>query len=140
MASKPINLILDWDGTVTAKDTMFAYGKVADIRDARLNREQNGTTMFEGFGKAWMVDYSKHEQMYCPKAQERKEVAEESAWLKSLASVETSSAERVESSGFFAGVTHSDISRSKGTARRWRCYLASRLARPISKSPGWQLS
>lgn len=110
MAPRPINLILDWDGTITAKDTMFAYGKVADIRDVRLNREQNGSRMFEGFGTAWMDDYSKHEHSYSPKAQERKEVAQESAWLKSLSSVETSSAERVEKSGFFAGVTHSDIS------------------------------
>jgi hypothetical protein len=110
MTPKPINLILDWDGTITVKDTMFAYGKVADIRDARLNREQNGSKVFQGFGKAWMDDYSKHEQVYRPKAHERKEVAQESAWLKSLSSVESSSAERVEGSGFFTGVTHSDIS------------------------------
>jgi hypothetical protein len=110
MTFKAINLVLDWDGTITVKDTMFAYGKIADIRDARLNREQNGSKLFQGFGKAWMDDYSKHEQVYSPKAHERKEVAQESAWLKSLSSVESSSAGRVESSGFFAGVTHSDIS------------------------------
>ena len=110
MAPKPINLVLDWDGTITAKDTMFAYGKIADIRDARLNRKQNGSKLFEGFGKAWMDDYSKHEQAYRPMAHERKEVVQESAWLRSLSSVESNSAERVESSGFFAGVTHNDIS------------------------------
>jgi len=110
MASKPINLVLDWDGTITAKDTMFAHGKMADIRDARLNREQNGSKLFEGFGKAWMDDYSKHEQAYRPNAHERKEVVQEIAWLKSLSSVESNSAERVESSGFFTGVTHNDIS------------------------------
>jgi hypothetical protein len=110
MASKPINLILDWDGTITTKDTMFAYGKIADIRDARLKQEQNGSKSFEGFGKAWMDDYSKHEKSYRPEAHERKEIAQESAWLKSLSSVESSSAERVEKSGFFAGVTHGDIS------------------------------
>jgi len=110
MTPKPINLILDWDGTITMKDTMFAYGKIADIRDARLKREQNGSKMFEGFGKAWMDNYSKHEQAYSPKARERNEVAQESAWLKSLSSVESSSAERVEGSGFFTGVTYSDIS------------------------------
>lgn len=110
MVPKPINLILDWDGTITAKDTMFAYGKVADIRDVRLNREQNGSRMFEGFGKAWMDDYSTHEQAYSPKAHERTEIAQESAWLRSLSSVESSSTERVEKSQFFAGVTHSDVS------------------------------
>ena len=110
MVPTPINLILDWDGTITAKDTMFAYGKIADIRDARLDREQNGSKMFEGFGKAWIEDYSRHEQSYRPTAHEREEVVQESAWLRSLSSVESNSAERVESSGFFTGVTHNDIS------------------------------
>jgi hypothetical protein len=129
MTSKPINLVLDWDGTITTKDTMFAYGKIADIRDARLGREQNGSKMFQGFGKAWMDDYSKHEQAYRPTAHERKEVAEESAWLKSLSSVESSSAERVESSGFFTGVTHSDIS----TAAKEILKDGA-----VSLRPGWQ--
>jgi hypothetical protein len=110
MASKPVNLILDWDGTITAKDTMFAYGKIADTRDVRLNQECRGSKMFEGFGKAWMNDYSRHEEAYRPKASERTNIAQESAWLESLSSVETSSAERVERSGFFTGVTHSDVS------------------------------
>ncbi|GAB7334572.1 hypothetical protein MBLNU13_g06551t1 [Cladosporium sp. NU13] len=129
MASKPINLILDWDGTITAKDTMFAYGKIADIRDARLNREQHGSTIFEGFGKAWMNDYSKHEQAYRPKAHDRKEVVQESAWLRSLSSVESNSASRVESSGFFTGVTHNDIS----IAARELLETGA-----LSLRPGWQ--
>ena len=129
MAPKPINLILDWDGTITSKDTMFAYGKIADIRDARLNREQTGSKMFEGFSKAWMDDYSKHERAYKPKADERKDVVQESAWLRSLSSVETSSAEHVESSGFFAEVTHHDIS----TAARELLETGA-----FSLRPGWQ--
>lgn len=129
MAPKPINLVLDWDGTITAKDTMFAYGKVADIRDARLNREQNGSRMFEDFGKAWMDDYSAHEKSYSPKAHEREEVVQESAWLKSLSSVESSSAERVEKSRFFAGVTNDDVSTAaKGLLRDGAVALRS----------GWQ--
>lgn len=109
MASKPVNLILDWDGTITLKDTMFAYGKVADVRDVRLNREPNGSKSFVRFGEAWMDDFSAHERTYSPTSRERKYVAEESAWLKSLSIVETRSAERVEKSGFFVGVTHNDI-------------------------------
>jgi hypothetical protein len=110
MAPRPINLVLDWDGTITTKDTMFAYGKVADIRDGRLGRNPTGTATFNGFGKAWMDDYTKHEQNYTPKAENRRHPSQESAWLKSLSAVETSSAERVESSGFFAGVTLEDVS------------------------------
>jgi hypothetical protein len=105
-----MNLILDWDGTITVKDTMFAYGKIADTRDARLHRELNESKMFEGFGRAWMDDYSSHEEAYSPKSHERIQVAQESAWLKSLSVVETCSAERVENTNFFTGVTHNDIS------------------------------
>jgi len=107
---KPINLVLDWDGTITTKDTMFAYGKVADIRDARLGKSPSGTASFKEFGKAWMDDYIVHERNYTPKAEDRRHPSQESAWLKSLSSVETSSAERVEGSGFFAGVTLQDVS------------------------------
>jgi hypothetical protein len=110
MALKPINLILDWDGTITVKDTMFAYGKIADTRDARLNRELNGSKLFAGFGKAWMDDYSAHEEAYSPKPHEREQVEQESAWLKSLSVVETRSVDRVEHTDFFSGVTHNDIS------------------------------
>jgi hypothetical protein len=110
MAPRPINLVLDWDGTITTKDTMFAYGKVADIRDARLGKTPIGTATFNAFGKAWMDDYTKHEQNYTPKAEDRRNPSQESAWLKSLSAVENSSAERVESSDFFAGVTLEDVS------------------------------
>ena len=110
MAPKPINLVLDWDGTITTKDTMFAYGKVADIRDARLGKNPTGNATFQGFGKAWMDDYTAHEKSYSPKAEDRRHPSQESAWLKSLSIVETSSAERVERSGFFVGVTLQDVS------------------------------
>lgn len=110
MAPKSINLVLDWDGTITTKDTMFAYGKVADIRDARLGKTPTGTATFKGFGNAWMDDYTVHEKYYTPKAEDRRQTSQESAWLKSLSVVEDSSAERVESSAFFAGVTLQDVS------------------------------
>lgn len=110
MSPKSINLVLDWDGTITMKDTMFAYGKVADIRDARLGKTPTGTAKFKEFGRAWMDDYTVHEQNYTPQTDDRRNPSQESAWLKSLSAVETSSAERVESSGFFSGVTLQDVS------------------------------
>jgi hypothetical protein len=110
MSPRPINLVLDWDGTITTKDTMFAYGKVADIRDTRMGKTPTGTASFKDFGKSWMDDYTEHERNYTPKAEDRRQPPQESAWLKSLSTVETSSAERVESSGFFEGVTLQDVS------------------------------
>lgn len=109
MAPKRINLILDWDGTITTKDTMFAYGKIADIRDVRLGKKPTGTESFGAFGQAWMDDYAAHEAAYTPKAGDRSQPAQESAWLKSLSAVEGKSAKRVEDSSFFAGVTRLDV-------------------------------
>lgn len=109
MAPKPINLILDWDGTITTKDTMFAYGKIADIRDVRLGKKPTGTESFGAFGQAWLDDYAAHEAAYTPKARDRSQPAQESAWLKSLSAVEGKSAKRVEDSSLFVGVTRSDV-------------------------------
>lgn len=88
---------------------MFAYGKIADIRDTRLGKKPTGTESFGAFGQAWMDDYAAHEAAYSLKAEDRKQSAQESAWLKSLSAVEGKSAKRVEESGFFAGVTRSDV-------------------------------
>lgn len=114
----PIHLMLDFDGTITNRDTMFAYGAIADARDVRLGRKPTGPETFKGFGTAWMDDYTVHEQNYLPKQQGRKDIREEIAWLSSLAKVETASAARVEESGFFRHVTKDDIQRASESLLR----------------------
>lgn len=114
----PIHLMLDFDGTITNRDTMFAYGAIADARDVRLGRKPTGSETFKGFGTAWMDDYTTHEQNYSPKQQDRKDIREEIAWLTSLAKVETASAARVEGSGFFRHVTKDDIQRASDSLLR----------------------
>lgn len=106
---RPIHLMLDFDGTITVKDTMFAYGTIADNRDIRLDRPPLGSDTFKKFGTAWMDDYTAHEQNYIPKPQDRKDIRQEIEWLTSLAKVETASAERVEMSEFFRHVIKDDI-------------------------------
>lgn len=126
---RPINLVLDWDGTITIKDTMLAFGTMAQNRDVRLGKKPTGTDMFAEFGKAWMDDYSKHEQSYIPKPVDRKTIAEESAWLKSLSDVEARSAERVERSGFFTGLNRDDVqSASKSLVHSGQ----------VALRPGWE--
>ncbi|KAJ9626568.1 hypothetical protein H2203_004201 [Taxawa tesnikishii (nom. ined.)] len=79
---RPIHLVLDWDGTLTRKDTLsIAYGE----------------------------DYIAHQAEYRPKAEERRTVREERTWLASLAPIENRSVRRVEDSGLFHGVTTEDV-------------------------------
>ncbi|KAM0721810.1 hypothetical protein Q7P37_002735 [Cladosporium fusiforme] len=109
---RPIHLMLDFDGTLTVKDTMLAYGSIVDNRDVRLGRPPTGTEPFKEFGAAWMHDYTTHEQAYSPKPQDRKDIKEEIAWLASLAKIETASVSRVEQSGFFRHVTKDDVQKA----------------------------
>lgn len=129
MAGKPINLVLDWDGTLTKKDTMFALGRMAVLRNERLGLPGDPQAAWEKFGKAYMDDYAAYESRYEPKARMRTDREAESAWLKSLQEVEVRSAARVQKHDFLRGVKREDIN------------VAARRAvetGKISLRPGWQ--
>lgn len=104
--------MLDFDGTITMKDTMLAYGTIADNRDVRLGRRPTGSETFKNFGTAWMDDYSAHGKDYSPKPEDRKDIMEEITWLASLAKIESASARRVEQSEFFRHVNRDDVQKA----------------------------
>nr|OQO30166.1 hypothetical protein B0A51_04554 [Rachicladosporium sp. CCFEE 5018] len=106
---EPIDLILDWDGTLTRKDTMFAMAGNARARDRRLGVVSSATESWTGFGQAYIDDYSTHKGQYRPLARERTDAEQESAWLRSLSHVEQKSVARVAQSGFFRGVKSADV-------------------------------
>jgi len=129
MAGKPINLVLDWDGTLTKTDTMFAMGRMADLRSKRLELPGDPLAAWDGFAKAYMEDYAAYEARYEPKARSRTDREAESAWLKRLEDVEVRSAARVQKHAFLRGVKREDIN------------LAARKSvetGEVSLRPGWQ--
>ncbi|KAF2725621.1 hypothetical protein K431DRAFT_280981 [Polychaeton citri CBS 116435] len=115
--SRPVRLYLDWDGTLTKRDTLAALAQIVAKRNSRLQRQglQNdrsntdpGTTM-AGFGSSWMDDFERHQRNYHPKSPERRTITAEREWLESLKAVESASVRRVEAAGFFSGCTLNDV-------------------------------
>lgn len=115
---RPIHLVLDWDGTLTRKDTLSIVGQIGYWHHRRdLEGKSLGSSGLEApslkpwnyFVKAYGEDYIAHQAEYRPKAEERRTVREERTWLASLAPIENRSVRRVEDSGLFHGVTTEDV-------------------------------
>ncbi|OJD32728.1 nuclease-like protein [Diplodia corticola] len=100
----PIHLVLDWDGTTTHKDTLHFLGKIC-ADHARSRSDGPATTTWDDIVKAYVDDLSSHASSYTPEKGQRTTIAEEKAWLASLATVDSLSVRRVEDSGLFKGVT-----------------------------------
>lgn len=98
---RPIHLILDWDGTLTRKDTLALVGQIA--YQFHQTNQNNPTSLppWSDFSAAWMNDYFHHASTYKPKTAARTTLDQERHWLASLAPIESRSVRRVEASGIF---------------------------------------
>jgi len=131
MAAKsrqPIRLILDWDGTLTEKDTLalvakVGYDKQAVDPDTGSNPEERQAKgqfilPWSEYGRLYMLDYSAHKDEYRPTSANRTTLEAERKWLKSLENVEGDSVSRVQASGIFKGVTTENIANGASSAIR----------------------
>lgn len=94
--------ILDFDGTITTKDTISTLAKFGIA-----SQKANGydlTAAWDEIVARYGEDYSKHITSYNPAKRERKTLAEEIAYCRSLKDVELRSFERVGKSGIFRGI------------------------------------
>ncbi|KAI4851124.1 hypothetical protein E4T44_02330 [Aureobasidium sp. EXF-8845] len=101
---RPIHLLLDWDGTLTRKDTLSLVGNIA----YRANPDKS-LPPWSHFVNGWMTDYTEHASRYEPTTSARTTLDQERQWLASLASIENKSVHRVESSGIFKHVKPSHV-------------------------------
>jgi hypothetical protein len=101
---RPIHLLLDWDGTLTRKDTLSLVGSVA----YQANPDKS-LPPWSHFVNGWMTDYTEHATRYEPITTARTTLDQERQWLASLASTENKSVRRVESSGIFKHVKASHV-------------------------------
>jgi len=124
---QPLHVILDWDGTLTEKDTLSLVAKVGyDKQKLDLEKGQSLDDASTGrfilpwseYGRLYMLDYSAHKDEYRPKAEQRTTLEAERKWLKSLLTVEDASARRVQQSELFHGVGTSDIAAGAESAIR----------------------
>lgn len=88
-------LLLDWDETLTQKDTL----SVISPPKAELDARNYSGPSFEWFSEQYMQDYTQHTEKYSSK--EIKSIAEQCRLLDSFQEVELRSNTRIEESGFF---------------------------------------
>ncbi|KAK8168372.1 hypothetical protein IWX90DRAFT_111447 [Phyllosticta citrichinensis] len=113
-APLPIHLILDWDGTLAAKDTLHFLGQISAEHAAKDVAPP--TSSWDDIVKAYVDDLDAHVQAYRPSSSERTTIAEETAWLASLEGVDLRSVKRVEDAGLFAGITADSVSQGAAKA------------------------
>jgi 2-hydroxy-3-keto-5-methylthiopentenyl-1-phosphate phosphatase len=101
--------ILDFDGTITTKDTISVVAKSAISFHLRNGKDMTAT--WEGIVKDYGRDYEAFVGEFRPVKEARKTVDEEVAFYRALRSVEERSFERVGRRGLFAGIGEVDWER-----------------------------
>jgi hypothetical protein len=104
-APPPI-FILDFDGTITTKDTISTLAQCAvSFQQSRAKDMQKD---WDYVVAAYSEDCSKHVESYKPSKGDRTTLKEELDWLRGLKAVEERSFSRVSNSGIFAGISQDD--------------------------------
>ncbi len=106
MSPIPTSCILDFDGTITTKDTISTLFDLALAH--QTSRGADFTTVLEDILSTYATDYSSHVEKYAPVKNERTTLAEEVAFYRSLKAVEHESFARVSGSGIFKGIGGED--------------------------------
>lgn len=125
-------LVLDWDGTITRRDTVGVLAEIGYQKRQTLVSQDQSLEMippWNYFVQAYMKDYSTHVSSYKPVKEDRLTVAEESAWLGSLQGIETASVERVNKAGIFKCLMKEDIDKTTMDAVR---------TLKVELRPGWR--
>ncbi len=106
----PIHWVLDWDGTLTERDTLHALVNIA----ANCKPTSPVLEEWTRVSRAYIADYENTLQVYAPGASLPSTVADEKALLGVLEAVEQRSVDRVSASAIFKGLTLDDL--EKGAA------------------------
>lgn len=96
---RPIHMCMDFDGTLTKRDTMAALAGVCYKEHARKGKHD--FPPWSHFVDAYMKHFQEHEKQYRPKKHDRRTIDEELYWLNSLERIERASLQRVKQSGLF---------------------------------------
>ncbi|OLN94237.1 putative aminopyrimidine aminohydrolase, mitochondrial [Colletotrichum chlorophyti] len=141
MPRRPLSLVLDFDGTITTKDTI---GTLAEI--GLRFQQQRGIDLSSTWQQI-LADYSRDHadniRKYKPVADNRQSLTEELIFLRGLKEVELRSVERVEKSGIFRDITQEDLIKAGDEARReGRVKLRDGFAELMdtAKENGWSVS
>ena len=109
---QPLDWILDWDGTITAKDTLDALVHIS----AALKPDLPTTDHWNRVSEAYMDDYSATLKQLVPDGVLPSKIQDEKRLLRQMRDVEVRSLRRVSLSGVFAGLTRQVIEQGAGQA------------------------
>jgi 2-hydroxy-3-keto-5-methylthiopentenyl-1-phosphate phosphatase len=104
MSSWRRTFILDFDGTITTKDTISTLFDFALTAQASKGRDL--TAARDEILAIYSEDFSRHVKDYSPAKEERNTIAQEVKYYQSLNGVENRSFERVSRSGLFRGISN----------------------------------
>lgn len=99
--TQPTHWILDWDGTITRRDTLDALVSIA----ASSKPDSPILDKWKSVSEDYVSDYTAAMEKLAPGGELPKDVQGEKVFLQALSSVEQASLDRVSSSGIFAGLT-----------------------------------
>lgn len=99
----PQDVVLDFDGTITTKDTISKLAKFGIQFQNERGKDMNAAwaEIIERYGQ----DYANHVETYVPAKAERNTLEQEIAYYRSLRDIETQSFKRVSTSGLFHGIS-----------------------------------
>ncbi|KAH0491545.1 hypothetical protein TgHK011_002970 [Trichoderma gracile] len=110
-----MNLIFDFDGTITAKDTIFQLAQSAISLQTKRSSNNSGNpplqTKWDAIVQAYADQHAAYAESFSPPKHERCTPAQELAYLASLKDTENASLDRVDGSGLFGGLTSEDLFR-----------------------------
>ncbi|KAK3996525.1 HAD-like domain-containing protein [Cladorrhinum sp. PSN332] len=92
-------ILLDFDGTITAHDTINILASLAATRNPHT------AAIWQDIVLKYVADHAEHLDKYRPEARDRTTLAQELEFLKSLGSVEQKSVDRVGGLGVFAALS-----------------------------------
>lgn len=106
--NQPILLLLDFDGTLSHRDTMHLVAEVGyshQQAEQRVPQPRPWTEIVD----AYLADFRAHSTAYQPVTSQRTSLDQEAAWLNSLRPVEEASFQRAVNAGVFDNVTRSEM-------------------------------
>ncbi|KAK5990939.1 hypothetical protein PT974_09214 [Cladobotryum mycophilum] len=103
-----MHLILDFDGTITVKDTVGELAQAA-IAFQKHHRGIDLQGQWDKVVQDYLKDLKSYNARYSPPEGDRQDISEELCYLSGLDGIENASLDRVERSGAFSGLKRENL-------------------------------
>lgn len=104
-----MHIILDFDGTITANDTIGSLAAAAVTFQTKRDASVDWAACWARIVDDYLADHQRHKAAYVPVEAERISLQEELGYLRSLRDVDGGSITAVHNAGLFKGMTPEDL-------------------------------